>query len=226
MAGQTNFPTALDDDVSLYDVSDGVSSLMAAHHNNMKEAIKAIETKLGINITSSVTTIDYRLGHPTGSHDHDGASGMGVQINPSTMMVPTGGVPSGLTLFDHMMASAYHSPDHYIQLFVPGSIASGTNRSGFPVGLVRPFQLISYSVMARVAPSGATTSFYIMMGATSTMAASIGLRPVLRPGATSHFQASPNLVSVPSGAIIRLDVDKVGSNDPGRDISVLFRFRE
>lgn len=80
MAGITNFPTALDDNSSLIDVSDGVSSLQAAHHNNLKEAIKAIQSKVGINLTSDPASLDYRLGNATAGHRHDGASGQGAQI--------------------------------------------------------------------------------------------------------------------------------------------------
>lgn len=83
MAGQTNFPTSLDDNSSLHDVSDGVSTLQAAHHNNMKEAIKAVQAKVGIDFTSVPTSLDYRIGNPTGGHRHDGASGQGQAI-PAT----------------------------------------------------------------------------------------------------------------------------------------------
>jgi hypothetical protein len=85
MGGQTNFPTALDDDSSLFDVTDGVSTLIEGHHNNTKEAVKALEAKVGIRSTSVATSLDYRLGHPTGSHRHDGASGQGQPINATTI---------------------------------------------------------------------------------------------------------------------------------------------
>ena len=80
MAGNTNFPTGLDDNTSLLDVTDGVTALQAAHHNNLKESIKALEVKVGIDNTAVDTTLDYRLGHPTFGHSHDGASGQGVAI--------------------------------------------------------------------------------------------------------------------------------------------------
>lgn len=85
MAGNTNFPTALDDDSSLYDVTDAVHTLQAAHHNNPKEAIKALEAKVGIFGTSSPTALDYRIGNPTNSHRHDGASGQGMPINATSI---------------------------------------------------------------------------------------------------------------------------------------------
>lgn len=85
MAGITNFPTALDDNSSLIDVSDGVSSLQAAHHNNLKEAIRAVQSKVGINLTSDPASLDYRLGNATAGHRHDGASGQGAQISATAI---------------------------------------------------------------------------------------------------------------------------------------------
>lgn len=86
MAGNTNFPTALDDDSSLYDVTDAVSTLQAAHHNNLKEGLKAVQQKVGIFSTASPTTLDYRLGNATAGHRHDGASGQGPQINATAVV--------------------------------------------------------------------------------------------------------------------------------------------
>lgn len=85
MAGAANFPTALDDDTSLHDVTDGVTSLQAAHHNNMKEAVKAMQAKIGVENTSVATALDTRLGHPTMGHDHSGASGYGAPIAASAL---------------------------------------------------------------------------------------------------------------------------------------------
>jgi hypothetical protein len=44
----TNYPTALDDDDSMYNVTDNVDDVLAVHHNALKEAVIAIETALGI----------------------------------------------------------------------------------------------------------------------------------------------------------------------------------
>lgn len=109
MAGNTNFPTGLDDNTSLFDVTDGTSTLVAGHHNNIKEAVKAIEEKLGIRSTVAPTSLDYRLGNPTGAHAHDGASGSAQKLDPTTIMVPSGGHPSGLSLYDHLMSQALHT---------------------------------------------------------------------------------------------------------------------
>lgn len=110
MAGNTNYPTALDDDASLYDVTDNVTAIIAAHHNNIKESVKAIERRIGIISTGSATAIDYRLGNPTDSHRHDGATGQGQRVNPTTIPVPSGGYPSGGYLYDHLMNATLHNP--------------------------------------------------------------------------------------------------------------------
>lgn len=199
MSGQSNFPTSLDDDSSLYDVVDGVTSVTAAQHNNLKEAIKAIEAKIGIYGSGAPTSLDFRLGNPTDGHIHNGATGQGPKIVPSTAI--------------------------FFQMPIPGSIASGPNR-GMPFAFGRTLILESYSGVARIAPSGATTAIDIRFGATSLMVSSVGLKPALAPGATYFDQPSPNFITYPSGAIIEADFGPVGSNDPGQFLTLTFVFRE
>jgi hypothetical protein len=199
MSGQSNYPTSLDDDVSLYDVTDGVTSVAAAHHNNLKEAVKAVETRLGIRGTGVPTSIDYRLGNPTGGHIHNGASGQGPLIVPSTAI--------------------------FMQMQLPGSIPSGNNRA-MPISMGRTLILESYTSVVRVPPSGATTGFDVKFGPTLVMGASVGLAPAFPPGATYFSQPSPNLITYPSGAVITADFSKVGSNNPGQDLTINFVFRE
>lgn len=199
MSGAANFPTALDDDASLINVTDGITSLTAAQHNNLKEAIKALETRVGILASASPTSIDYRLGNPTGGHIHNGASGQGPMIVPSTAI--------------------------FFQTVVPGSIASGPNR-GMPFAFGRTLILESYTGVVRIPPSGATTAIDIRFGPTSLMAASVGLKPALAPGATTFDQPSPNLMTYASGAIVAVDFGPVGSNNPAQDLSITFVFRE
>lgn len=86
MAGDTNFPTALDSDSSLFDVTDNVTAIEAAHHNNLKEAMKAVQAKIGVRDSSVATSLDYRLGHPTGGHAHSGATGQGPKISYNDLL--------------------------------------------------------------------------------------------------------------------------------------------
>lgn len=120
MSGAANFPTALDDDTSLLDVTDSVTSLVASHHNNLKEAIKALEKKVGIEQTTSPTSLDVRLGSATNSHNHGGASGFGQAINPSTLILPASAYPStGANLADHLLSGAIHGINPTLYTAVP-----------------------------------------------------------------------------------------------------------
>lgn len=203
MSGNTNFPTALDDDVSLLDVTDGVTSIVASHHNNLREAVKVLEAKVGIYGSGAATSLDYRLGHPSLGHSHNGASGQGAPISPSAFV--------GLT---HLLAWQYQ-----------GSMPSGASL-GAPLVIGRSLSLQSVSVQMRRSPSGATAAIDINFGATSVWTASQGSRPIFAPGVNTFSNASPNLVTYPSGALITIDADKVGTNEPGSDVSITLIFRD
>ncbi len=87
----TNFPAALDDDSSLYTVTDNVTAITAAHHNNLKDAVKAVEAKLGISNGIVATAMDYLLSHPSAGHAHNAASGQGRRISHGDLLdVATG----------------------------------------------------------------------------------------------------------------------------------------
>lgn len=76
-----NYPTSLDDDTSLYTVVDNTNDVLAAHHNILRDAVKALESKVGVDSSSANTTIDYFLKHASGAyrnHTHDGSSDDGV----------------------------------------------------------------------------------------------------------------------------------------------------
>ena len=55
----TNYPTSLDTDVELYEVQNDVDDVLAAHHNALKEAIKALQEKVGIDLSAVETSLDY-----------------------------------------------------------------------------------------------------------------------------------------------------------------------
>ena len=69
------FPSGLDGDTELYQVEDDVTEIIAAHHNALKEAIKAIEEKIGVDGSAIVNSIDFLLNNavimsapPVGKH--------------------------------------------------------------------------------------------------------------------------------------------------------------
>lgn len=63
-----NFPGSLDDNTSLYAVTDNVTDVMAVHHNNLKDAVIAVETKLGTGADTS-TDGDYLKGNGAGTSE-------------------------------------------------------------------------------------------------------------------------------------------------------------
>jgi hypothetical protein len=203
----SNFPTTLDDDTSLHLVADGVDAITAAHHNDLKDAIKAVEAKVGIYNTGTPTSLDYRLGHPTSGHSHNGASGQGAPLSPSAIL-------SAIPPLRYPVVWTY-----------PGSVPSGASL-GAPLSFGKTMWVESVHVAARRSPSGATAAFDINFGPTSLWAASQGNRPILPAGSALYQNASPNFVTYPSGALITIDADKVGTNEPGSDISITFIFRD
>lgn len=207
----SNFPTALDDDSSLFQVTDSVTSLVAAHHNNPKDAIKALEAKLGIYSSGAPTSIDYRLGNPTGGHRHDGASGQGGPVSLENLDI-VGASISGLL--------------HFITMERSATMVVGSNVAA-PLIMGRTLQLQSIQAALRRGPSGATTALDVLVGPTSFYQASQGFRPIFPPGATAYrSSATPNLITYPSGAVVTLDVDAVGSSEPGQDLRITFVFRD
>jgi len=57
----TKYPVELDTDTELYEVVDNEDEVIAAHHNVLKDAIKAVQEKLGIDDSAIETTIDFLL---------------------------------------------------------------------------------------------------------------------------------------------------------------------
>jgi microcystin-dependent protein len=95
----TNFPTGLD---SYTTKIDNVDAVMAAHVNNIQDAVSALEAKIGVNSSSVNTSVDYFLKNSAGAyrpHSHDGTSDDGPNIpgssltNLSTISSGAGAIP-------------------------------------------------------------------------------------------------------------------------------------
>lgn len=67
-----NYPTSLDTDGTLYNVTDNVDYVLAIHHNALKDAVIAIETALGItgafNFTTDAEFAAHATGNPSAHH--------------------------------------------------------------------------------------------------------------------------------------------------------------
>jgi len=214
MSGNTNFPTSLDDNTSLQEVTDGVSGLLASHHNNLKEAAKAIEAKVGIYNTAVATSLDYRLGHPSSGHIHNGASGQGPRLSASSI--------------DGIASITSGAGRHVIEVGDNYSWALVASAIFHPIILPRTMWLEAIEIAAFRGPSGGTTVFDVNIGATSLWYASQGLRPRLGPtaGAVYFTHGSVNYVTGVSGALVTVDLDVVGSSQAVDRPTLMLVFRE
>jgi len=81
----TNYPSAIDDFIAKIDNTDDV---IAAHINNLQDAVAALQTKLGTNSSAATTSFDYFLKHSSGvfrNHTHAGTSDDGLKIPMSSL---------------------------------------------------------------------------------------------------------------------------------------------
>lgn len=53
------YPQQLDGDADLFEVKNEVDDIMAEHHNALKEAVKALEAKVGVDLSAISTSLDY-----------------------------------------------------------------------------------------------------------------------------------------------------------------------
>ena len=76
--GATNYPAALDDDASVYDVEDA-GTVEDEHHDAVAQAVIAIETKLGIG-TDTPTATDILTGTGAGTSGWTTVTGTGAPV--------------------------------------------------------------------------------------------------------------------------------------------------
>lgn len=64
----TNFPTALDTLVnpSSTDKTNSVTVPHASQHANINDAVEALQAKVGIDGSTDITSLDYKINHSTG----------------------------------------------------------------------------------------------------------------------------------------------------------------
>jgi hypothetical protein len=209
MSGSSNFPTALDDDSSLYDVIDGTTAIIAGHHNNTKEAVKRIEAKVGVHNTSAPTSLDYRLGHPTLGHLHNGASGQGPKISASSL--------ANVPPVRHVMSQGLSTGWSGI-----GSAVLG------PIVVPLTLQIEALAIQSFRGPTGGTTVLDVNVNGTSIWYASQGHRPVHGPttGLAVFQMGTYNTFTAPSGSMLTVDVDTSGTNGAFDRLGITFIFRE
>lgn len=205
MTGQANYPTALDDNTSLHDVIDSTTPIVAAHHNNTKEAVKALEARVGIYSTGDASSIDYRLGSATDSHVHNGASGQGQPVQ-----IPSAANRHSVVLLDNTVRTAIAS-----QMIGPYIAPRTMWLEAIEMAVIR-------------GPSGGTSILDVNIGATSVWYSAASGRLMMAPVAGRAIATSGPLdqVTVASGTLVTVDLDQVGTNVGYDRAGIVFVFRE
>jgi microcystin-dependent protein len=74
----TNFPVTSVDTYT--DKTDSVDDVLAAHVNDLQDAMEAVQAKLGIDASAVSSSIDYIIKNTTSGHDHDGSDSKKVLV--------------------------------------------------------------------------------------------------------------------------------------------------
>jgi len=69
------------------------------------------------------------------------------------------------------------------------------------------------------APSDASLIIDVMLNGVSIFPTS--QKPTIAPGATTSSQATPDTTTIPPGAVLTVNIDQVGSTEPGADLTVM-----
>jgi len=77
----SNFPTAIDSFTDPTASNKTNSPSHSTQHINSNDAIEKLETKVGVDGSAVVTSIDYLLKDTTGGHDHDGSDSKKVLVS-------------------------------------------------------------------------------------------------------------------------------------------------
>jgi hypothetical protein len=111
---------------------------------------------------------------------------------------------------------------HQVQIFtVPGTLSTGTGRAKFYI----PAAITLGNVRASVgtAPTGAAVTIDVNKNGT-TVFTTQGNRPILYAGQTVVASSTPNITEFSAGDYITVDIDTVGSLNPGSDLTVQIEF--
>lgn len=111
---------------------------------------------------------------------------------------------------------------YQVQVFtVPGTLAAGTGRARFYV----PGSITLDNVRASVgtAPTGADITIDVNKNGTTVFTTQAN-RPKIFAGQTLVSTSTPNVTEFVEGDYITVDIDSVGSLNPGSDLTVQIEF--
>ena len=110
---------------------------------------------------------------------------------------------------------------HQVQVFtVPGTISVGVGSARFYI----PGAITLSNVRASVgtAPTGSAITIDVNKNGSSVF--TTNLKPTIYAGQTVVSTSTPNITSLTTGDYISVDVDSVGSLNPGQNLTVQIEF--
>lgn len=111
---------------------------------------------------------------------------------------------------------------HQVQVFtVPGTLSVGSGRARFYIP--GPITLDNVRVSVGTAPTGSSIIVDVNKNGT-TVFSQQGSRPQIFPNQTVVATSTPNITEFTTGDYISVDVDQIGSLNPGGDLSVQIEF--
>lgn len=130
----TNFPTSLD---SYANLIDNVDDVMAADVNDPRDAIEALEAKLGINSSGNTSSIDYKVNNffVTGRtlllYENTAPTGWTIQntLDDKLLFVTKGSVAGGQTGGTVHSSGTWTQPNH---THTTGDVTLTAAQSGLP----------------------------------------------------------------------------------------------
>lgn len=233
-----NFPGSLD---SFTTRVDNVDPVIAADHNNQSSAIVAIETKIGVDSSSDVNSIDYFLRHASGrfrTHDHSGgANGPVIPVANVTGAVDVTGnqtidgiktlssIPilpgTNPTADNEAVRKAYVDGKAIKQMifFVAGAAAVGTNvtlrlKIGFAGTIVKA------RAYAKTAPVGSNLIFDVNKNGTTIWSTQANRLKVTAGNNEDTDITAFNTTTFAADDVFTVDIDQIGSTTAGSDISI------
>jgi hypothetical protein len=111
---------------------------------------------------------------------------------------------------------------YQVQIFtVPGTLSVGTGRAKFYIP--GPITLGNVRASVGTAPTGADITIDVNKNGTTVFTTQVN-RPKIFAGQTLVSTSTPNITEFTTGDYITVDVDTVGSLNPGSDLTVQIEF--
>lgn len=107
---------------------------------------------------------------------------------------------------------------------VPGELSVDTNVT-LELFAAGTLTITEVYASVKTAPTGASLIIDVNKGGTTIFTTQAN-RPTIAAGATSDTSGTPDVTSLAKNDKLTIDVDQIGSGDPGEDLTVMVRFTQ